>query len=211
MDSSRGFIRIYLDVETYRPEKKLDFTGEDIILVGLLHEEKEEPVFFENFERDKEKEMLEDLYAYLRELDIKHVEIIGFNILRYDIPLIISKTLKHGIVKEVLEPAEQGHEAELISKFWHDMYIIDLQQVLLPLNNMFFKGLRLDNIPQKLPKCEIRSQRIRDGKEIKKWYEMRKYDKIKKKNKEDLMIMRDIYRCITENNKMSTLGNHSGN
>ncbi|MEM2615046.1 MAG: hypothetical protein QXO15_12615, partial [Nitrososphaerota archaeon] len=93
MNRSGEIFRVYLDVETYRPEKELAFTGEDIILIGLLEDEKEKLVFFKNFERKKEKEMLKKLYEYLIE-KIKNyaLEIVGWNILRYDIPLIISKS-----------------------------------------------------------------------------------------------------------------------
>lgn len=202
MNRSGEIFRVYLDVETYRPEKELAFTGEDIILIGLLEDEKEKLVFFKNFERKKEKEMLKKLYEYLIE-KIKNyaLEIVGWNILRYDIPLIISKSLKHevipsqhGVVKETLE----GHPAEILSKFWHDIYVIDLQHVLLPLNNMRFKGLGLENAPEMLDKlnCEILSPCIEDGKKIGEWYKNGEHDKIKEKNKEDLRTTREIYQCI---------------
>ncbi len=194
--------RVYLDVETYRPEKRLDFIGEDIILIGLLpdEDEKEEPIFFENFEREREKEVLKELYEYLNkklEKNTSALEIVGFSILRYDIPLIISKSLKHGVVREVFNLG-QVHEAERLSKFWHNIYIVDLQQILLPLNKMKFKNLSLKNAQQMLSnlKCKISSQEYEEGEMIKEWYERQDYDKIREKNKKDLKAIRDIYHCI---------------
>ncbi|MEM4977224.1 MAG: hypothetical protein QXT64_07870, partial [Desulfurococcaceae archaeon] len=87
---------------------------------------------------------------------------------------------------------------ERLSKFWHDIYIVDLQQILLPLNKMMFKRLSLKNAPQILSnlKCKISSQSIEGGEMIKEWYERQDYDKIREKNKKDLKVTRDIYHCI---------------
>lgn len=59
--------RIYLDLETYRPEDKGSFTHEDIILIGMIVEpvddhinQKEEYKSFKNFEKDTKGRLLKE-------------------------------------------------------------------------------------------------------------------------------------------------------
>lgn len=222
--------RIYLDLETYRPEDKGSFTHEDIILIGMIVEpvddhinQKEEYKSFKNFEKDtkgrllKEREILVEFYRYLIELRKRYsVEVIGFYNLRYDIPLIISKTLRHNIVKEVFKgrrTCRSVHDAEFISKWWHEIYTIDLAQSLLPFNNFVFKGLKLEaavGLSNEVFKCGIETRAPGlSGKDVVKLFENLQNEnpneiikKIEEKNKADLELIKNIYLCLKEKYKL---------
>ncbi|MEM2293290.1 MAG: hypothetical protein QXX41_08440 [Nitrososphaerota archaeon] len=197
--------RMQLDVETYRPGGE-GFTGEEIILIGVLEDEPEEYIFFENFKKTKgeriagERDMLVNFYSYLKDLRRQSmVEIVGFNILRYDVPLLIAKALKYGVVKEVFgEEMGGAHEAEFISRYWHDICIVDIMQTLLPFNNMIFKGLKLGNVVTALREwgCETALKDSVEGRLIAELFENGEYDKVREKNKKDLEAIRDVYRCL---------------
>lgn len=207
-----ALLRVYLDVETYRP-KKSAFTGEDIILIGLLHDGEAKPKLFKNFKRKRERSMLIKFYRHLGELMCKddqkeskckkrQIEIVGFNILRYDVPLLIAKSLKRNVVGEIRKifGLNDAHGAEVLSKFWHNIYVVDIQQVLLPLNRMVFKSLTLKNAIERLKElgiCEqLQSIKACSGEDIKKWYESNDYNKIVNKNKMDLIAIQGVYTCI---------------
>lgn len=220
-------MRIYLDLETYRPVKKGSFIREDIILIGLLVEtvNGSEAIYepLENFEREDverfngEREILLRFYEYLKKLKTLErneeeclLEIIGFNNLRFDIPLIVSKTLKHNIVKDVFyselkkerkNSGEWMHEADFLNKWWHSIFTIDLAQVLLSFNKFYFKGLRLEAMAKILNekfKCEIKVQETPglDGEKIAEFFKNGRFEEIEEKNVEDLRLIKDIYHCL---------------
>uniref|UniRef100_A0A7C4DAR6 Predicted 3'-5' exonuclease PolB-like domain-containing protein n=1 Tax=Staphylothermus marinus TaxID=2280 RepID=A0A7C4DAR6_STAMA len=214
----KSLVRIYLDLETYRPIEKEAFIGENIILIGLL---KDKPGFkyesFENFELEdkkrfkREKEILKQFYNYLKNLrENYNVEIIGFNILRFDIPLIISKSLRHNIVSDVFESelsekrnilGNYVHEADFINNWWHNMYTIDIAQILLSFNKLYFKKLKLKDMAMKLKEkfnCEIKDLETQslEGEMIAKLFENKRFDEIREKNKIDLEITRYVYLCL---------------
>ncbi|MEM0241350.1 MAG: hypothetical protein QXP29_07805 [Candidatus Nezhaarchaeales archaeon] len=215
----RGLVRIYLDLETYRPVKEGSFTREDIILIGLLVDGSEvmyEPL--ENFELedvkrfDEEREILLRFYKYLKKIlrEGYSIEIIGFNNLRFDIPLIVSKTLRHNIVKDVFgsELKEERritgryvHSADFINKWWHSIYTIDLAQVLLSFNMFRFKELKLETMAKRLNekfKCKIEVQEKFNlgGENIAELFKNGRFEEIEKKNIADLRVIRDIYQCL---------------
>lgn len=208
MVDGHGIERIYLDVETWRPDEGQSFVRDDIILIGMLHEEEEKPRLFENFKKDDEarkdgeREVLKDFYKYLKALkDGSHVEVVGFGILRFDVPLLIAKSLRHRIVNEVFsEEARQADGAEFISHFWHEMYVVDLLQALLPFNGMVFKGLNLENAVQRFKeRCrEISFVPPKKGGGVAKLFKEGRYEEIKAKNEEDLKATRWLYRCLKE-------------
>jgi len=59
------------------------------------------------------------------------VIIVGFNILRMDIPLLIQKGAEHEI-----------RELDELNAFWHDTFTIDLFQQLLLSNKNMFSGIK---------------------------------------------------------------------
>jgi len=69
-------VRIYLDIETYRPKKEDAFIHEKVIAIGILEDwtpyspnslnEPIEPQLFTEWELGSEKIVVEDFYKYLK-------------------------------------------------------------------------------------------------------------------------------------------------
>jgi len=187
------YLRLYLDIETYRP--KAAFGNEKIIACGFLlddtsresqnfsHEPKFE--YFHAKKLSEEKRVLKQALGFISGLGV-NVEIVGFYILRFDIPLIISRVAKLGIM-----------DVEKVSSFFNNCFCIDYSQVLLPTNEMRFKGLKLNTI---ISKCKGMNLRIQppeyygDGSKVKELFEQGRYEEIKK-HKADLDAIRwlDLY------------------
>jgi hypothetical protein len=185
-------VRIYLDLETYRPKKEGAFTDERIIAVGLLRDETPyaegsysshvEPTFFTEWPKGSEKQVLVASLEFLEQMLREHrfTVVAGFNILRYDIPLIIAKGATHKI-----------REIDVHSKLWYDTYTIDYFQELLPANQNLFKGLRLDRIVEKAKEVGLKPPDVYGtGADVKKWYEDKMYDEVLKHLAQDLQIVR---------------------
>jgi len=185
-------VRIYFDLETYRPKKEGAFTDEKIIVVGLMRDETPyesgsltrhvEPNFFSEWEEGSEKKVLLASLRFMEQMLSYHrfTVVAGFNILRYDIPLIIAKAANHKI-----------REVDVHSKFWCDTYAIDYFQELLPANRNLFKGLKLDRIVKKARELGLEPpETYGTGEDVKKWYEEKRHDEILKHLTQDLQIVR---------------------
>ncbi|MDG6997194.1 MAG: hypothetical protein JRN52_14845 [Nitrososphaerota archaeon] len=192
-------VRLYMDVETYRPNSANAFVDEKIILIALLKDES--PFTSDSLRRDpeivtfpvdrlsSENEILKQSLKYVRDMrsQYRFVDVIGFNILRFDIPLIISKAVDSKI-----------DSVANLSKLWNDNFSADHFQLLLPTNNRLFKGLRLDNVVKKAKELEL-SPKPPDpygsSKDIKSLYDQGKTDEIVKHCVADLRIVRwlDLY------------------
>jgi len=143
-------MRLYIDVETYRKEDEDVFAREKVIAVGVIEDwtpyrpesseiwsgENVTFHYFTEWSLGGEPEVILAFYDYLysiikhwRSREIKFLNVVGFNILRFDIPLLIQKGVEHGA----------GDLAEL-NKLWHNTYTIDYLQTTLPFNDMRFKG-----------------------------------------------------------------------
>lgn len=199
--------RLYLDIETYRESA---FVDETIIAVGVLEDwtsYSEESLsrvpekvaskkvctsvcfrLFNEWELGNEKTVIRKFYKYLKDLKEKtfntshFLVITGFNILRFDIPLLIQKGVKYRI-----------DSLSNLNKLWHDMFVIDLFQVALPLNGMRFKRNTLENLADKARKYGIDiPPLIGRGKDIPKLYKEGKYDKIAEHLERDLEIVRHL-------------------
>jgi len=182
-------VRLYIDVETYRRRDEDAFVNEKVIAVGVL-EDIAGPVpespskcggkdgvfrFFTEWDCGSERELILAFYKYLRELveqwrsgAIRFIEVIGFNILRFDIPLLVEKGVKYGA----------GSLAEL-NKLWYDTFTIDYLQASLPFNKMRFKGLTLRYLAEKAQEAGVKvPEAYGIGEDVRKWYENEEYNKI---------------------------------
>ncbi len=196
-------MRLYLDVETYRSRKEDAFTGEKIIAIGILEDwtpytpgssEIWDDVrvrlrYFTEWELGGESSIVSQFYDYLRRLiqdwkngKIGFLNVVGFNILRYDIPLLIQKGIEYNA----------GSPAEL-NKLWHDTFTIDYFQTTLPFHDMRFKKLNVEYLVEKAKSNGICvPEPFGSGGDVKDWYENREYDKIIKHLEMDLKIIRVI-------------------
>jgi len=96
-----------------------------------MHHEPKPIIFAIWCESEGERGIVIKFYELLRNLLSKErtVWIIGFNILRFDIPLLILKGIQYGISS--------------VFELWHRVYVEDERQVLLPLSGFIFKGLNM--------------------------------------------------------------------
>jgi len=185
-------VRIYLDLETDRSRDDGAFTNEKIISVGLLLDETPynqsslsrsiTPQFFTEWDMGSEKSILMALLELLgRTLrGYRFTVVVGFNILRFDIPLIISRATELKI-----------SEISTHSKLWYDTCTIDHLQTLLPANHYMFKGLKLDMIVKKAKELGLDPPMpYGSGADIHGWYERGMYDEILGHRTQDLQIVR---------------------
>jgi len=185
---------IYLDIETYRRGGKA-FVREEIIAIGVLEEGSSEPKIFKVWDGDRvrsEAEMLCEFNKYIEWYveglgDSSDIEFVGFNILRFDIPLLIQKLVEYGM-----------RELSQLNQFWNSkVRVVDLMQLTLPLNKMKFKSHTLENLASRLRRVcpEIPEPKGR-GSEIPRAYEEGNYAYIEEHLKTDLMIIKEVYSCI---------------
>ena len=195
-------VRVYLDVETYRPRKEDAFINEKVIAIGVLEDWtpyresslQPSPSSIEyrviaEWRLGSEREIIFELYSYLYRLismvkrkEVKFLEIVGFNILRFDIPLLIQKGLVYGI-----------GGIDQLNKLWHDTHTRDLFQATLPLRNMLFKGHSLEGIAEKARECGLNvPEPYGKGENIARWYEDGKYDEIERHLRRDLEVVRAL-------------------
>jgi len=191
-------MKLYLDIETNRPRKDLAFIKEKIIVIGVIEEwTKYAPEsanknrFFKLWDEEinnNEGKLVREFYEYLgnvRDQAKKQNEpivVVGFNILRFDIPLLIQKGFKYKI-----------NSLGGLNKFWHDMLVIDYEQASLPFYSMRFKGLQLETLIGKAKAIGLNvEERYGSGEDVVKWFENKEYDKIIKHLKADLEAVRVI-------------------
>ena len=196
-------VKIYLDLETYRPNGA--FLDEKIIALGMLiefrysdstdpkDEVKEykwgDPIpssgiwkYIETDENTTEEEIISRFYQLLEKLDDIKI-IIGFNILRFDIPLLVQRGKELG-VKDVKDA----------NFLFHNTFTVDYFQVCLTLNNMRFNGNKLEDCASKLEQISGQQipKRVGKGSDIAQLYKQKKYDEIKDHLYSDLLVIRAI-------------------
>lgn len=190
-------VRLYLDLETYRPRKEGSFTEERIISSGLLIDEtayqedslKEsiEPVFISEWDGLSECEIVKKTQDQVREALKNHrfTVVCGFNILRFDIPLLICRCVQNSLGK----PDE-------VAKMWNNCFTIDYFQQLLTANKNYFKGFSLEKILEVSKSLGLKPPVYStSGGAIKDLYDQGRYKEIKEHLKQDLLIVRwlDLY------------------
>jgi len=182
-------VRLYIDVETYRRRDEDVFVNEKVIAIGVLEDntryapesssiwnkEKVAFRFFTEWEYGSECMLVLAFYKYLRELverwrnkKINFINIVGFNILRFDIPLLVEKGFEHGA----------GSLAEL-NKLWHNTFTIDYFQASLPFNETRFKDLKLKHLAERAREAQVEVPEAHGtGGDVKEWYENNERNKI---------------------------------
>lgn len=189
-------VRLYLDLETYRPRKGA-FVEERIISSGLLIDEtpyqedslKEsiEPVLISEWDGLSECEIVRKVQDQVREAQKNHrfAVVCGFNILRFDIPLLTCKCVQYSLDKH-----------DVIAKMWNNCFTIDYFQQLLTANKNYFKGFSLERILEVSKKLGLEPPAYStSGGAIKELYDQDGYKEIEEHLKQDLMIVRwlDLY------------------
>ncbi|MBC7080694.1 MAG: hypothetical protein H5T44_00345 [Thermoplasmatales archaeon] len=182
-EEEKRFI-LYLDIETFSKRKKFKFGNTKIISIqykrskGKLNILKEWKV--------GEKQILKDFYDYLKNLlqTGKSVTIIGHNLLRFDIPMLIHRMAHNNI---------DSYE-NLMDLFFHNIFIIDTMQCLLPFNKFRFKGLCAEELAKKL---KISKPKYKNS-EIPDFYKGKEFNKIEEHIIADMKFIKDLWRILTK-------------
>jgi len=190
-------VRLYLDLETYRPRKEGSFVEEKIISSGLLIDEtpyqedslkeKIDPILISEWNGLNECQIVKNVHNQIKQTMMSHrfTVICGFNILRFDIPLLVCRYVQCSISKH-----------DEVAKMWNDCFTIDYFQQLLTANRNFFKGMTLEKIVEVSKELELKPPAYRtSGSEVKELYDQGLYKEIEKHLKQDLQIIRwlDLY------------------
>jgi hypothetical protein len=196
---------LYLDVETYRPNKESAFIKEKIIAIGVIEdwtrydpestsircEEGEASSvgcvfrFFTIWRNNNDEgELVRSFYKYFMEVKnrVDFIVVVGFNVLRYDIPLLIQRGFEHKV-----------DSLDRLNALWHDTFVIDYLQTTLPFNRMAFKGLSLERMVELARKASLNVEELHgSGEDVVKWYAEGHYDDIIEHLRRDLEAVRVI-------------------
>lgn len=198
-------MRLYLDVETYRPRKEGAFVDEKVIAIGVVEDwtkynpesasikcEKNGPSgtgcvirFFTSWENDNDEgALVRRFYEYFIEINNKNnlVITIGFNILRYDIPLLIQKGFEYRV-----------ESLDRLNVLWHNTFVVDYFQTTLPFNVMKFKGLNLEKMVMWAREAGLSLEELYgNGEDVVRWYIEGRYGDVIEHLRRDLEAIRTI-------------------
>jgi len=198
-------LRLYLDVETYRPRKEDAFINDEVIAIGVIEDwTKYNPEsasirckegeassvgcafrFFTIWRNNNDEgELVRSFYKYFMEVKNRadFIVVVGFNVLRYDIPLLIQKGFEHEV-----------DSLDRLNALWHDTFVIDYLQTTLPFNRMTFKGLSLERMVELARKASLNVEELHgSGEDVVKWYAEGHYDDIIEHLRRDLEAVRVI-------------------
>jgi len=185
-------VRLYIDLETYRPRREDAFIDERIISAGMfldntpyhessLHDEIDLIVFSE-WGGLNEIQIVSNVEALINDSlnQYRFTVICGYNILRFDIPLLVCKSL-------------QGAQSDSnkLSKMWYDCYVIDFMQQILLMNGNLFRGTSLENVVRVSSQLGLDPPRYASsGASIKELHDEDRFDEIEEHLKQDLNIVR---------------------
>ena len=179
----------YLDIETF--SKDGPSFNDKIILIALYNSSSRELLLFKEWE-SSEKEILKCFYDKLEEYlnQYRCFIIVGFNIFRFDIPMLTFRAIKHNVrtLNEILE-------------LWRRCYTMDIRQICLLFNNLRFRNLRLENMPVILgeyaKELNIKLERIKfSSSDIEKLYIEGKYDEIVEHTTTEIALIHQVYSLL---------------
>jgi predicted PolB exonuclease-like 3'-5' exonuclease len=179
--------RVYLDIETY-------FKGDEpsvndkVIAIGVMEEDPSSQKLFTEWKHGSERDVIRKFYKELRMYSEQRATVIGFNILRFDIPILSFKGVQYRV-----------GGAQKIYALWHNLFVTDYIQVALPLNGMTFRGLTLTYLAKLLrEKGVVNVPKKEEGKVVKTLYRRRNFGKIEEHLTTDL----EIIRLVDQNNEL---------
>lgn len=181
---------IYLDIETFSPKDQ--FQIDDSKIISIQYKDVNGTFKILKEWESNESEILKNFYEYLKSFQKKeNIMIIGHNILRFDIPMLLHRMILHGI----------DTSPNLID-FFHNIFIVDSMQCLLPFNQFKFKGLGSEELAKKL---KIREPKHKNT-EIANFYRERRFDKIEEHIMSDIIFIEDLWWILRkEQNKLKSL------
>jgi DNA polymerase elongation subunit (family B) len=179
--------RVYLDIETYSKGDEPS-VNDKVIAIGVVEEDPSGQKLFTEWEHGSERDVIRKFYKELRMYSEQRATVIGFNILRFDIPILSFKGVQYRV-----------GDAQKIYDLWHKLFTIDYMQVALPLKGMKFKGLTLAYLAKLLrEKMMINVPEREEGAAVEELYDKGNFEKIK----EHLIADLEIIRLVDQNNEM---------
>jgi len=152
---------IYLDIETDSQREEPHPT--DKIITIQYKEVQKSLVILKEWEKG-ELCIIREFYDYFKEIVSKDVvQVIGFNLFRFDIPFLLYKLIRSNI-----------DSLDCIIERFRSVYWRDLRYCLYPFNNFSFRGLSEEEVAKRLGL----KQPEPSSKEIPKLYETGEYEKI---------------------------------
>ncbi|AAK41559.1 hypothetical protein AB1303_01360 [Saccharolobus solfataricus] len=191
-------MRLLLTIDTFR--QFLPFQNEKIIVIGVMEidhiNKRKDFRFFTEWDLGNEKEMITKFYEYLKgkisevgsnnlnffsgkSKILERLFVVGFNILRFDIPILTQKGIEYSI----------GTVSEL-NLLWSSLVVIDYLQAMLPYNKMKIKGMSWERFSYILRTTGYKVPRIPSrGSQVKELYIKKDYESILKRNKAKLLTL----------------------
>lgn len=167
---------LYFDIETFSEN---GFRADTTKVISIQYKDYEGKLTILKEWDSSEKEILQKFLTNLKIMKKDNFLIlIGHNILRFDIPVLIRRMVAHGI---------DGHNN--LEDFFHNIATLDTLQCMLPFNEMRFKGLSSEGIAQMLG---MNGPRYRNT-EIESFYKNREFQKIEEHALADLKFVEELY------------------
>ena len=170
--------RLFLDVETYSLGPKPTY---DDRIIAIAYKQEGGPItVLKEWESD-ERQILNQFLEQMQQID--RPSIIGHNILRFDLPVVVNRASLHNLAA-----------TEDLMHLLLDSYPIDTLQAQLPANNFYFKGLSLAECAKRID-AETRTC---PGAEIKTRYEQSDYTAIVEHVTEDVILTEKLFNHLAE-------------
>jgi DNA polymerase elongation subunit (family B) len=179
------FTSLFFDIETFSEESKFRFDDPTLKIISIQYKDSFQGnlTILKEWESD-EKTILKIFYSFLKGLKKQNIiQIIGHNILRFDIPLLLHRMTQQEI--------DSPHS---LLNFFHETFTVDTIQCLFPLNRCQFKGLNAENLAKIL---DIRAPKYR-VEQIPEFYRNKNYDKIEEHVIADIEFIEDLWQTLIE-------------
>jgi DNA polymerase elongation subunit (family B) len=174
---------LYLDIET---NSKEDRSIHDAKVISIQFRDGNGNTTVLKEWLSSEKTILKEFHGHLLKLrETGSITIVGHNMLRFDIPMLI-----HRMVLRKIDTHQK-----LLDLFHDDVYGYDTLQCLTPFNNFRFKGLNAQDLSNRL---SIRPPK-HDAREIPEFYNKKQYKKIEEHVLADLDFTEDLWKKLKEN------------
>lgn len=174
---------LYLDIETNSKESR---SIHDAKVISIQYRDGDGNTTVLKEWLSSEKAILKEFYEHLLMLrKTGSITIVGHNMLRFDIPMLI-----HRMVLRKIDTHQN-----LLDLFHSDVFGYDTLQCLTPFNNFRFKGLNAQDLSSRLG---IRPPKHDSG-QIPDFYRKGKYKEIEEHVLADLDFTEDLWKKIREN------------
>jgi DNA polymerase elongation subunit (family B) len=174
---------LYFDIETFSEN---GFRADTTKVISIQYKDHQGNLKilkeWESSEKDILQKFLTDLKMMKKD---DFLILVGHNILRFDLPVIIRRMVANGI---------DGHGN--LEDFFSNIATLDTMQCMLPFNDMRFKGLSSEGIAQMLGITPPHHKNT----EIESFYKNREFQKIEQHAIADLKFVEDLYWKLKYNN-----------